>query len=62
MPEINFHMPGLQVGKIDCEGLLASARVSLFPMRKGTYGYTVLNDTVDPPVEARESFIVEGVY
>jgi hypothetical protein len=59
VPEINFHMQGLQVGMIECEGLAAAARVSFFPMRKGTYPFTVLNDTVDPPVEAAGSFIVE---
>jgi len=59
VPEINFHMQGLQVGLIECEGFAAAARVSFFPMRKGTYPFTVINDTVDPPVEAAGSFIVE---
>ncbi len=58
-PEINFHMQGLQVRMIECEGLEAAARVRFFPMRKGTYPFTVLNDTVDPPIEAAGSFIVE---
>jgi hypothetical protein len=59
VPEINFHLQGLQVGMIECEGLAAAARVSFHPMRKGSYAFTVLNDTVDPPVEASGSFVVE---
>jgi hypothetical protein len=59
VPEINFHMQGLQVRMIDCEGLGAAARVSFFPMRKGTYPFTVLDDTVDPPRETAGQFVVE---
>jgi hypothetical protein len=59
VPEINFHMQGMQVKMIECEGFAAAARVSFFPMRKGTYPFTILNDTVDPPVEVSGSFIVE---
>ena len=59
VPEINFHMQGLQVGMIDCEGLGAAARISFFPMRKGTYPFTVINETVDPSVEVTGSFVVE---
>lgn len=59
VPEINFHMQGLQVGLIECEGMAAAARVSFFPMRKGTYAFSVINDTVDPAVEAAGSIIVE---
>jgi hypothetical protein len=59
VPEINFHTQGLQIRMIDCEGLGLAARFSFFPMRKGTYPFTVLNDTVDPQVEVTGSFIVE---
>lgn len=59
VPEINFHMQGLQVGMIECEGLAAAARVSFFAVRKGTYPFTVVNDTGETPVEAAGSFIVE---
>ena len=59
VPEVNFHLQGLQIRKIECEGLNASARFSFFPMRKGTYPFTVLNDTVEPSVEAAGTFVVE---
>lgn len=59
VPEINFHLQGLNLRRIDCEGLEKSARFSFHPMRKGTYPFTVLNDTVDPPQEMTGSFIVE---
>jgi hypothetical protein len=44
---------------IDCEGLGAAARFSFFPMRQGTYPFTVLDDTVDPAKEVTGEFIVE---
>lgn len=59
VPEINFHLQGLQIRMIDCEGLGLAARFSFFPMRKGTFPFTVLNDTVDPEVEVTGAFIVE---
>ncbi len=59
VPEINFHLQGLQLRMIDCEGMEAAARFSFFPMRKGTFAFTVLDDTVTPNVELTGSFIVE---
>ena len=59
VPEINFHLQGLQLRMIDCEGLGAAARFSFFPMRKGTFPFTVLDDTVDPPREVAGAFVVE---
>lgn len=58
-PEINFHAQGLQIRMIDCEGLGLNARFSFFPLRKGTFAFTVLNDTIDPAVEVKGAFIVE---
>lgn len=49
VPEINFHVQGLQIRMIGCEGLGLAARFSFHPMRRGTYPFTVLDDTVDPP-------------
>jgi hypothetical protein len=59
VPEINFHLQGLQIRMIDCEGLGLAARFSFYPMRRGTYPFTVLNDTVDPQQELTGTFIVE---
>ena len=59
VPEINFHLQGLQLRMIDCEGMEAAARFSFFPMRRGTFPFTVLDDTVTPAVEVMGSFIVE---
>ncbi len=59
VPEINFHLQGLQLRMIDCEGMGAAARFSFFPMRKGTFEFVVLDDTVTPNVEVKGSFIVE---
>ncbi|RUT31092.1 hypothetical protein EMQ25_09450 [Arsenicitalea aurantiaca] len=59
VPEINFHMQGMQVGMIDCEGLDAAARVSFFPMRRGSYDFTVINDTVEPVETLTGTFVVE---
>ncbi len=58
-PEINFHVQGLQIREIECEGFQAAARFSFFPMRKGTYPFTVVNGTVDPPQTLNGSFVVE---
>lgn len=57
--EINFHVQGLQIRMIDCEGLPLAARFSFYPMRKGTYPFSVLNDAVTPPVTINGNFIVE---
>ena len=59
VPEINFHLQGLNLRMIDCEGLGMAARISFHPMRRGTYPFTVLNDTVTPEVEVTGQFIVE---
>jgi hypothetical protein len=59
VPEINFHLQGLQIRQIDCEGLGLAARFSFYPIKKGTYDFTVQNDTVDPPQEVTGTFIVE---
>jgi hypothetical protein len=57
--EINFHVQGLQIRMIDCEGLPLAARFSFYPMRKGTYPFSVLNDAVTPAVTLTGAFIVE---
>ena len=57
--EINFHMQGLTLRQIDCEGLGLAARISFHPMRKGDYVFTVIDDTVEPNVEVTGMFIVE---
>lgn len=59
VPEINFHLQGLNFRMIDCEGLDLAARFSFHPMRKGTYPFTVLDDTVDPPREVTGELVVE---
>ncbi len=59
VPEINFHLQGLNLRMIDCEGLGLAARISFHPMRKGTFPFTVLDDTVTPNVEVMGQFIVE---
>lgn len=59
VPEINFHLQGLNLRMIECEGLGLSARFSFYPMRRGTYPFTVLDDTVSPPREMTGTFIVE---
>ncbi len=58
-PEINFHVQGLQIREIECEGFTAAARFSFFPMRKGTYPFTVVDETVKPSRETKGSFVVE---
>ena len=57
--EINFHVQGLQIRMMECEGLPLDIRFSFFPVRKGTFPFTVVNSTVDPEVELTGSFIVE---
>ena len=59
VPEINFHLQGLNFRMIDCEGLNLAVRFSFHPLRAGIYPFTVLDDTVDPPHEVTGTFIVE---
>jgi len=59
VPEINFHLQGLNLRMFECEGLPLTARISFHPMRAGTYPFTVLNDTVDPAQEVTGQFIVD---
>lgn len=59
VPEINFHLQGLNFRMIDCEGLDLAVRFSFHPMRRGTYPFTVIDDTVDPSREVTGEFIVE---
>ena len=55
VPEINFHLQGLNFRLIDCEGLALTVRFSFHPMRKGTYPFTVRNSEH----EVMGEFIVE---
>lgn len=57
--EVNFHLQGLQLRLMECEGLPLDVRFSFHPMRKGTYPFTVTNSTVKPPVEYKGKFVVE---
>ncbi|MCW5714347.1 MAG: hypothetical protein KIT43_07545 [Bauldia sp.] len=57
--EINFHMQGLNLRQIDCEGLGMAARISFHPMRRGEYPFTIIDDTVEPNREVPGVFIVE---
>lgn len=57
--EINFHMQGLNLRQIDCEGLGMAARISFHPMRAGEYPFTIIDDTVEPNREVAGVFIVE---
>ncbi|MGD9737889.1 MAG: hypothetical protein AB7O56_03890 [Bauldia sp.] len=57
--EINFHMQGLNLRQIDCEGLGMAARISFHPMRTGEFPFTIIDDTVQPNVEVTGVFIVE---
>jgi hypothetical protein len=57
--EINFHMQGLNLRQIDCEGLGLAARISFHPMRRGEYPFTIIDDTVTPNREVAGMFIVE---
>jgi hypothetical protein len=59
VPEINFHLQGLNFRMIDCEGLNLAVRFSFHPLRAGTYPFTVLDDTVEPPRELMGELIVE---
>lgn len=57
--EINFHMQGLNLRQIDCEGLGMAARISFHPMRRGDYSFTIIDDTVEPNPEVAGTLIVE---
>jgi hypothetical protein len=57
--EINFHIQGEQFRLMECEGLPLNVRFSFYPIRKGTYPFTINNKTVQPAVELKGSFIVE---
>ncbi len=57
--EINFHMQGLNLRQIDCEGLGLAARISFHPMRRGEYPFTIIDDTVQPNREVAGMFIVQ---
>ena len=59
VPEINFHLQGLNFRMIDCEGLNLAVRFSFYPLRPGTFPFTVLDDTVEPPRELTGQLIVE---
>ena len=59
VPEINFHMQGLNLRQIDCEGLGMAARISFHPMRSGEYPFTIIDDTVEPNHEVAGMFVVE---
>ncbi len=58
-PQINLYMQGKTIGKIECEGLTLTPRVSFHPMRRGNYPFTIVNERPDPFVEAVGMFIVE---
>ena len=58
-PQINLYMQGKTIGKIECEGLTLTPRVSFHPMRRGTYPFTIVNERVEPFAEAMGAFIVE---
>jgi hypothetical protein len=57
--EINFHIQGLQIRELECEGLPQTARFSFYPIKKGTYPFTLKNDATTPPQELEGSFVVE---
>jgi hypothetical protein len=57
--EINFHVQGEQIRFMECEGLPLNVRFSFYPIKKGTYPFTINNKTVQPAVETKGSFIVE---
>lgn len=59
VPEVNFHMQGLNLRQIDCEGLGGAARISFHPMRAGTFDFTIVDDTVEPAVEHVGQIIVD---
>jgi hypothetical protein len=58
-PEINFHVQGLQIRAMECEGMVAAPRISFYPMKKGTYAFTVNDGTTQPSRQTLGSFIVE---
>ncbi len=57
--EINFHIQGEQLRMMECEGLPLDVRFSFYPMKKGTYPFTITNSTIKPAVEMKGQFIVE---
>jgi hypothetical protein len=57
--EINFHIQGLQIRELECEGLPQTARFSFYPIKKGTYPFTMENDATTPPQQLEGAFIVE---
>jgi hypothetical protein len=57
--QVNFYLQGRNFGKIECEGLAATPRFSFHPMRRGTYPFTIVNESVDPFREVMGQFIVE---
>jgi len=57
--EINFHIQGLQLREIECEGLPQTARFSFYPMKKGTYGFTMVDAAATPKQEMKGAFVVE---
>lgn len=57
--EINFHIQGLQLRMVECEGLAQTVRFSFYPIKKGTYPFTLVNGATNPPQELTGSFIVE---
>ncbi len=59
LDEINFHVQGLQIRNMECEGLPLNVRFSFYPMKKGNYTFTVTNSSINPAVEYTGTFIVE---
>ena len=57
--EINFHIQGLQVRLLECEGLPQTARISFYPIKKGTYDFTMVNSAIKPEQELKGSIVVE---
>jgi hypothetical protein len=58
-PEINVHVQGMQIRMLECEGLAQTARFSFYPVKKGTYPFTMENAATTPPQELKGTFIVE---
>jgi hypothetical protein len=52
-------MQGRNIGKIECEGLAMTPRVSFHPMRRATYSFRVVNESVEPFKEVSGQFVVE---
>ena len=57
--EINFHIQGEQVRLMECEGLPLNVRFSFYPIKKGTYAFTINNKTIQPAVATTGKFIVD---